>query len=81
MKYYRLIFRSDKGNGSVSFTDISEHELDPETLNGMSWEKPIIRHYDGEHLHLLALDKTYLEAMIAGIAVYKDVEKWSQYNS
>lgn len=80
MNYYRLIFKYDKEEGSVAFSDIVEHPLDDETLNSMVWDKPIVRHYDGEFLHLVALDKTYLEAMVAGIAVYKDVEKWPEYN-
>lgn len=70
MKYYRLIFRNDaKG---VSFSDIVEQMLDDDTFNGMDWEKPIIRHFDGKYLHFISLDKTYLEAMIAGISAMNE---------
>jgi hypothetical protein len=74
MKYYRLIFKKDEGG--VAFSEIAEQHMDSETFNGMDWEKPIIRHFDGKYLHFVALDKEYLECMIVGISAYQEVEKY-----
>jgi hypothetical protein len=70
MKYYRLIFKKDKGG--VAFSEITDQTIDNETFNSMDWEKPIIRHFDGKYLHFISLDKTYLEAMIAGISALNE---------
>ena len=70
MKYYRLIFKKDEGG--VAFSDITEQIIDNETFNTMDWEKPIIRHFDGKYLHFISLDRTYLEAMIAGISAMNE---------
>jgi len=70
MKYYRLIFKNDIQG--VSFSEILEQQVEEPTFQTMDWDKPIIRHFDGKHLHFMALDRAYLECMIAGIAAYHE---------
>jgi hypothetical protein len=71
MKYYRLIFKRE--NGKVLISEVIEQGIDTATFNGMDWEKPIIRHFDGRHLHFMSLSKEYLECMMAGISAYQEM--------
>lgn len=65
MKYYRLVFRNTERGVSVS--EIVENTVDQETFESIVWDKPIIHHNDGKNDHYLAIDQSYLEAMIAGV--------------
>lgn len=69
MQYYRLIFKTE--NNKVMFSEIIEQEVAHEELESMNWDKPIIKHEMAGHLHFLALDKDYLDAMLLGIGVYQ----------
>lgn len=71
MKYYRLIFKKDEVG--VAFSEIAEQYVDSGTFNEMDWAKPIIRHFDGKYLHFIALDREYLECMLAGISAYQEM--------
>lgn len=71
MTYYRLMFNKDE-NG-VSFSEIIEQTTDSRSFLDMSWDKPIIRHFDGKYLHFVALDRQYLECMLAGIAALQEM--------
>jgi len=70
MKYFRVIFKKDE-NGQCVFTDVAEQDMSEEDFQQMNWEKPIIRHEVNDHIHFLALESNYLEAMILGIGVYQ----------
>lgn len=70
MKYYRLIFKKEKDE--TFFTEIVEQTTDSKTFNEMSWEKPVIRHFDGKYLHFLAIDKSYLETILLGFQVGRE---------
>jgi hypothetical protein len=69
MKYYRLIFKVE--DQKVMFSEIIEQIVSPEDLNAISWDRPIIRHEMAGHIHFLALDKEYLDAMLLGIGTYQ----------
>ena len=72
MKYYRLIAKKEEDQ--VLWSDIVEDELSEDTLMNVNWDKPITRFKDNEHYHFLALDKTYLEAMLGGVATYRELK-------
>jgi hypothetical protein len=69
MKYYRLIFKVE--NGIVMFSEIIEQLLEQDELNSMNWDRPIIRHEMGGHIHFISLDRDYLDAMMLGIGTYQ----------
>lgn len=69
MKYYRLIFKQE--NEKVMFSDIIEQDISQNDLESMNWEAPIIRHEMAGHIHFLALDRDYLDAMLLGIGTYQ----------
>ena len=71
MKYYRLIFR--KQDDVVMFSEIQEHAVSEEDFQTIKWEKHIIRHVMGGDHHFLALDPTYLDAMVLGIGTYQEM--------
>ena len=73
MKYYRLIFKKDE-SGQCVFTEVLEQEMSNEDFEKMNWEKPIIKHVDNEHVHFVALERTYLEAMLLGIQFFRDLD-------
>lgn len=65
MIYYRLVFKNtEKG---VAVSDIVEQATQDQNFENMNWDKPIIHHNDGKNDHYLAIDQSYLEAMIAGV--------------
>ena len=74
MKYYRIIFRMSD-DSVPEWTDIIEQEMDDESFQSISWEKPIIRQAIGDQTHFLAIDGKYLDAMILGIKTIKEHEK------
>jgi hypothetical protein len=69
MKYYRLIFK--KENDQVLFSQIIEQDVLKHELESMNWDAPIIRHEMAGHIHFLALDREYLDAMLLGIGTYQ----------
>ena len=69
MKYYRLIFKRE--GGKTRFSQILEQEIAQEEFETMNWDSPIIKHEMAGHIHFLALDKDYLEAMLLGIGTYQ----------
>jgi len=69
MKCYRLIFKKD--NAKVMFSEIIEQTLSNEEFQSLSWDKPILRHEMAGHIHFLALDRDYLDAMLLGVGVYQ----------
>ena len=69
MKYYRLIFKRE--DGKVLFSEIIEQEIAIEDLESMNWDSPIVRHEIAGHIHFLALDRDYLDAMMLGIGTYQ----------
>jgi hypothetical protein len=69
MKYYRLIFKVE--NDIVMFSEIIEQLLEQDELNSMNWDRPIIRHEMGGHIHFISLDRDYLDAMMLGIGTYQ----------
>lgn len=71
MKYYRLIFKTEEGK--VLFTEIIEQQVTPEEFNSMNWDKPIIRHEIANHIHFLAIDRDYLDAMLLGIGTFQSL--------
>jgi hypothetical protein len=71
MKYYRLIFKKD--NNKVMFSEIIEQDISQHDLEQMNWESPIIRHEMAGHIHFLALDRDYLDAMLLGIGTYQNL--------
>ena len=79
MKYYRLIFKIE--NDIVMFSEIVEQLLEKDDLNSMNWDRPIIRHEMGGHIHFLSLDRDYLDAMMLGIGTYQTLNesiKWGE---
>ena len=76
MKYYRIIFKCE--NGSPLISDLVEQDIDEVTFNSMNWEKPILRQFDGVHLHFMSLQREYLEAMIDGIQALKEIQKYDR---
>ena len=73
MKYYRLIFKIE--NDIVMFSEIVEKLLEKDDLNSMNWDRPIIRHEMGGHIHFLSLDRDYLDAMMLGIGTYQTLNE------
>lgn len=73
MKYYRLIFKIE--NDIVMFSEIVEQLLEKDDLNSMNWDRPIIRHEMGGHIHFLSLDRDYLDAMMLGIGTYQTLNE------
>ena len=73
MKYYRLIFKIE--NDIVMFSEIVEQLLEKDDLNSMNWDRPIIRHEMGGHIHSLSLDRDYLDAMMLGIGTYQTLNE------
>jgi hypothetical protein len=69
MKYYRLIFKRE--DDKVLFSEIIEQEVATEDLESMNWNSPIVRHEIAGHIHFLALDRDYLDAMMLGIGTYQ----------
>jgi uncharacterized pyridoxamine 5'-phosphate oxidase family protein len=69
MKYYRLIFKEE--NEKVLFSQIIEQEMNQVDFETMNWDAPIIRHEIAGHIHFLALDREYLDAMLLGIGTYQ----------
>lgn len=69
MKYYRLIFKKEEDK--VLFSEIIEQTVPTEDLESMNWDSPIIRHEIAGHIHFLALDRDYLDAMMLGIGTYQ----------
>lgn len=69
MKYYRLIFKIE--NGIVMFSDIIEQIISQEEFSSLNWDRPIIRHEIGGHVHFMSLDRDYLDAMMLGIGTYQ----------
>ncbi len=69
MKYYRLIFKRE--DDKVLFSEIIEQEVATEDLESMNWDSPIVRHEIAGHMHFLALDRDYLDAMMLGIGTYQ----------
>tara|TARA_B100001123_G_C14647553_1_gene764307 strand:- start:289 stop:549 length:261 start_codon:yes stop_codon:yes gene_type:complete len=71
MKYFRLIFKVE--DNQVMFSDLIEQEVEEDQFENMIWDKPIIRHEVGGHVHYIALDRDYLEAMLLGIGTYQEL--------
>lgn len=69
MKYYRLIFK--KEDDKVMFSEIIEQQVPSDEVASMNWDSPIIKHEIAGHLHFIALDRDYLDAMMLGIGVYQ----------
>lgn len=69
MKYYRLIFKVE--DEKVMFSEIIEQEISKYDLESMNWDAPIIRHDIAGHVHFIALDRDYLDAMLLGIGTYQ----------
>ena len=69
MKYYRLIFKRE--NEKVLFSEIIEQEVTVSEFESMNWDSPIIRHKMAGHVHFIALDRDYLDAMLLGIGTYQ----------
>ena len=76
MKYYRLIFKCE--NGTAMISDLIEQTIDEETFNSMNWNRPILRQFDGKHLHFMSLQREYLEAMVDGIQALKEIQKYDR---
>lgn len=73
MDYYRLLVK--KQDGKVAVSDITKHTIDNETFEQMSWDKPIIRHFDGGMFHFIALSKEYLEVLKEGMFLYGEMTR------
>jgi hypothetical protein len=69
MKYYRLIFKRE--DEKVLFSEIIEQEVTVSEFESMNWDSPIIRHEMAGHVHFIALDRDYLDAMLLGIGTYQ----------
>ena len=69
MKYYRLIFKRE--DEKVLFSEIIEQEVTISEFESMNWDSPIIRHEMAGHVHFIALDRDYLDAMLLGIGTYQ----------
>ena len=69
MNYYRLIFKRE--NEKVLFSEIIEQEVTVSEFESMNWDSPIIRHEMAGHVHFIALDRDYLDAMLLGIGTYQ----------
>lgn len=72
MKYFRLILMIKEGR--LVFSDITEHFMEPEVYESGSWDKPITKVVTGKQdFHFIAFHRDYLEAMLAGIALVKEL--------
>lgn len=70
MIYYRLVFKNSNNGTAVS--EVTEQMTGDDNFESMNWDKPIIKHHDGKYHHYLAIDRTYLDAMLAGIAAINE---------
>jgi len=75
MRYYRLIFKKEEYEEKdiVAFSEIVEEYIDEKTFNDMNWDKPIIRHKQDNHIHLLSINKDYLECIVLGVSIYNEL--------
>lgn len=73
MKVYRLIFKRE--DDKVLFTEIIEQEFSIEDLQSVQWDKPILKQEIAGHIHFLALDRDYLDAMLLGVGVFQTMSK------
>jgi hypothetical protein len=71
MNYYRLIFK--KEDDKVMFSDIVPQQMDIDEFQKIKWDKPILRQEIADHVHFIALDVAYLDAMMLGIAVHQEM--------
>jgi hypothetical protein len=55
------------------FSDIIEQDIAKQDLESMNWDSPIIKHEIAGHIHFLALDRDYLDAMLLGIGTYQSL--------
>lgn len=78
MKYYRLIFKTEKGK--VLFSEILDGELTQEQFEQMNWDAPIVRHEIADHVHFLSLDPQYLDAILLGVGTYQKMSEESEQN-
>jgi hypothetical protein len=69
VRYYRLIMKSE--NGVALFSEVIEQEMTESEIESLSWDKPIIRHEVAGHVHFIALDPNYLDAMLLGRGTYQ----------
>ncbi len=55
------------------FSDIIEQDIAKQDLESMNWDSPIIKHEIAGHIHFLALDRDYLDAMLLGVGTYQSL--------
>lgn len=55
------------------FTEIIEQIATQEEFNSMNWDRPIIRHEIANHIHFIAIDRDYLDAMLLGIGTFQSL--------
>lgn len=67
MEYYRMCVKREGGTFAVS--DTTKHVVEDEVYQEMLWTKPVIRHFDGEMYHFIALVPEYLEVLKDGIFI------------
>lgn len=73
MKYYRIILLVKEGR--LLFSDIEELFMSLETYESGNWEKPITKIVTPTgDLHFMSFVREYLESMIAGIAIVKELQ-------
>lgn len=74
MKCYRLILLIKEGR--LLFSEIEPIFLEREAYESGTWDKPITKIVtpNGD-FHFIAFEKDYLDAMIAGIAVVKELKE------
>lgn len=53
------------------FSEIIEQDVSQSDLESMNWDSPIIKHEMAGHIHFIALDRDYLDAMLLGIGIYQ----------
>lgn len=53
------------------FSEIIEQDISQNELESMNWDNPIIRHEMAGHIHFIALDRDYLDAMLLGVGTYQ----------
>lgn len=73
MEYYRM--RLKRENGQVLVSEITEQYVEDSTFQEMMWEKPVIRHFDGEMYHFISLVPDYLEVLKDGIGIGEELFK------
>jgi hypothetical protein len=71
MRYFRVVLKVEDSKFYTS--DIVEQNIDDQTFESMNWDKPLIRHVINNETHLIALEKEYLECLIAGIQIYLEM--------